>query len=60
MTPTEMIAAIQKLKALNESANELVSRGDGATEAYCAIIDQMIVVENKVLDAGGNLPYGPA
>jgi hypothetical protein len=60
MTPNEMTTAIQKLKALNDMANEIVNRGEGATEAYCTIIDQMIVVENKVLDAGGKLPYGSA
>tara|TARA_R110002124_G_scaffold268404_1_gene436001 strand:- start:303 stop:485 length:183 start_codon:yes stop_codon:yes gene_type:complete len=60
MTPTEMTAALQKLKELNATANEIVDRREGATEAYCSIIDQMIVVENKVLDAGGKLPYGSA
>ena len=60
MTPTEMNAAIQKLKELNATANEIVDRREGASQAYCAIIDQMIVVENKVLDAGGKLPYGSA
>ena len=60
MTPTEMTAALQKLKELNATANEIVDRREGATEAYYSIIDQMIVVENKVLDAGGKLPHGSA
>ena len=62
MTPNEMTAAREKLATLNAQVNKIVDdihfgrrpREEGQQE-YCKIIDQVVVIENQVLDAGGKL-----
>ena len=49
----------QKLEALTAMAGEIKRKEGSHSDNYKRIVEQMIVVENQILDAGGNVSYLP-